>query len=70
MRARDIMSRPVTSVDTGTTVREAITALTGRGWIEALRIDPAHYILGLRLNDWVAARTGSFSGDASTRCRW
>ena len=27
----------------------------GRFWIEALRIDPAHHILGLRLNDWVAA---------------
>ncbi|MQA83474.1 MAG: prolipoprotein diacylglyceryl transferase [Streptosporangiales bacterium] len=26
----------------------------GRAWIEYLRIDPAHYILGLRLNDWVA----------------
>ena len=27
----------------------------GRFWIEALRIDPAHHIAGLRLNDWVAA---------------
>jgi phosphatidylglycerol---prolipoprotein diacylglyceryl transferase len=26
----------------------------GRGWIEALRIDPAHHILGLRLNDWMS----------------
>jgi prolipoprotein diacylglyceryl transferase len=26
----------------------------GRFWIEALRIDNAHHILGLRLNDWVA----------------
>ncbi len=26
----------------------------GRGWIEALRIDPAHQVLGLRLNDWTS----------------
>jgi prolipoprotein diacylglyceryl transferase len=26
----------------------------GRGWIEALRSDPAHHLLGLRLNDWVS----------------
>jgi len=26
----------------------------GRAWIEALRIDEAHHVLGLRLNDWVS----------------
>ncbi len=26
----------------------------GRGWVEALRTDPAHRFLGVRLNDWVA----------------
>jgi prolipoprotein diacylglyceryl transferase len=26
----------------------------GRFWIEMLRVDPAHHIAGLRLNDWVA----------------
>lgn len=26
----------------------------GRFWIEALRIDTAHHILGMRLNDWVS----------------
>lgn len=26
----------------------------GRAWIEALRIDEAHHILGLRLNDWTS----------------
>ena len=26
----------------------------GRAWIESLRVDYAHHILGLRLNDWTA----------------
>jgi len=26
----------------------------GRGWIEYLRVDDAHHILGLRLNDWTS----------------
>jgi prolipoprotein diacylglyceryl transferase len=26
----------------------------GRGWIESLRVDPAHSFLGLRLNDWTS----------------
>jgi prolipoprotein diacylglyceryl transferase len=26
----------------------------GRGWIEWLRVDEAHHILGLRLNDWTS----------------
>ncbi|MFI0819290.1 prolipoprotein diacylglyceryl transferase [Streptomyces sp. NPDC021098] len=26
----------------------------GRGWVEALRVDEAHRILGVRLNDWTA----------------
>jgi prolipoprotein diacylglyceryl transferase len=26
----------------------------GRGWIESLRIDDAHHLLGLRLNDWTS----------------
>ncbi|SDT78275.1 prolipoprotein diacylglyceryl transferase [Streptomyces sp. TLI_053] len=30
------------------------TYTVGRFWIEWLRIDDAHHILGLRLNDWVA----------------
>jgi phosphatidylglycerol---prolipoprotein diacylglyceryl transferase len=33
----------------------------GRFWVEALRIDPAHHIAGLRVNDWVAA-AGFFAG--------
>jgi prolipoprotein diacylglyceryltransferase len=26
----------------------------GRGWIEALRIDPANELFGLRLNEWTS----------------
>ncbi|POM23944.1 Prolipoprotein diacylglyceryl transferase [Actinomadura rubteroloni] len=26
----------------------------GRGWVEALRVDEAHHVLGLRLNDWTS----------------
>ncbi|MCO6005915.1 prolipoprotein diacylglyceryl transferase [Actinoallomurus purpureus] len=26
----------------------------GRAWIEWLRVDPAHHVLGLRLNDWTS----------------
>ncbi len=30
----------------------------GRFWVEGLRIDPAHNIAGLRLNQWVALIVG------------
>lgn len=30
----------------------------GRGWIEALRVDDAHHLLGLRLNDWTSIVLG------------
>ncbi|MGI9135611.1 MAG: prolipoprotein diacylglyceryl transferase family protein, partial [Candidatus Nanopelagicales bacterium] len=30
----------------------------GRFWIESLRIDDAHHILGLRLNDWTSILVG------------
>jgi len=36
----------------------------GRIWIEALRIDPAHHILGFRLNVWVALICGVAAGGA------
>jgi prolipoprotein diacylglyceryl transferase len=30
------------------------TYTAGRGWIEALRVDPANHFLGLRINDWIS----------------
>ena len=33
----------------------------GRVWIEALRIDEAHHILGFRLNDWVSVVVGGLA---------
>jgi prolipoprotein diacylglyceryltransferase len=33
----------------------------GRVWIEALRIDEAHRILGFRLNDWVSVVVGGIA---------
>jgi prolipoprotein diacylglyceryl transferase len=30
------------------------TYTVGRGWIEALRVDTAEHVLGLRLNDWTS----------------
>jgi CBS domain-containing protein len=47
MRARDIMSRPVTSVDTDTTVREAITALTENGFATVPVVDDAGRVVGI-----------------------
>jgi prolipoprotein diacylglyceryl transferase len=32
----------------------AMAYTAGRFWIEALRVDPAHRLLGLRLNEWTA----------------
>jgi CBS domain-containing protein len=39
MRARDIMSRPVVSVDTRSTVRDAVTALTEHGFAAVPVVD-------------------------------
>jgi prolipoprotein diacylglyceryl transferase len=42
-------------LDRGRTFALYVAAYTaGRAWIEWLRIDPTHHILGLRLNDWTA----------------
>jgi prolipoprotein diacylglyceryl transferase len=43
------------SLTHGRTFALYVAAYTvGRGWIESLRIDDAHHVLGLRLNDWTA----------------
>lgn len=47
MRARDVMSRPVVSVDTETTVREAITILTERGFAAVPVIDDVGHVVGI-----------------------
>jgi predicted transcriptional regulator len=47
MRARDIMSRPVTSVDTATTVREAITVLTENGFATVPVVDGSGRVVGI-----------------------
>ena len=36
----------------------ALAYVVGRAWIEALRVDPAHHFLGLRLNDWTSLIVG------------
>ena len=45
----------------------------GRLWVEALRVDPAHEILGVRLNDWVfgfvVLLAGAFVAWSLTRLR-
>ncbi|MFD1938455.1 prolipoprotein diacylglyceryl transferase [Nonomuraea mangrovi] len=42
-------------LDRGRTFALYAAAYTaGRAWIEWLRIDPSHHIVGLRLNDWTA----------------
>jgi prolipoprotein diacylglyceryl transferase len=42
-------------LDRGRTFAAYVMLYTaGRAWIEYLRVDEAHHLLGLRLNDWVA----------------
>jgi CBS domain-containing protein len=47
MRARDIMSRPVVSVDTRSTVRDAVTALTEHGFAAVPVIDDGDRVVGM-----------------------
>ncbi|HEY7595560.1 MAG TPA: CBS domain-containing protein [Actinophytocola sp.] len=47
MRARDVMSRPVISVDTATTVREATTVLTEHGFAAVPVVDERDHVVGI-----------------------
>lgn len=47
MRARDVMSRPVISVDTGATVLEAVTALTEHGFAAVPVVDDGDRVVGI-----------------------
>lgn len=47
MRARDIMSRPVISMDTRSTVREAITVLTENGFATVPVVDDGGRVVGI-----------------------
>jgi prolipoprotein diacylglyceryl transferase len=47
----------------------AATYTVGRGWIEALRVDDAHHIAGLRLNDWTSIIVFTVSVGAFIWCR-
>jgi CBS domain-containing protein len=47
MRARDIMSRPVFSVDTRSTVRDAVTILTEHGFATVPVVDEEDRVVGI-----------------------
>ena len=47
MRARDVMSRPVVSVDTGATVLDAVTALTEHGFAAVPVVDDGDQVVGI-----------------------
>jgi CBS domain-containing protein len=47
MRARDVMSRPVVSVDTGATVLDAVTALTEHGFAAVPVVDDGDRVVGI-----------------------
>jgi CBS domain-containing protein len=47
MKARDVMSRPVLSIDRDTSVREAITLLTGHGFAAVPVVDDLGRVIGI-----------------------
>jgi CBS domain-containing protein len=65
MRARDIMSRPVVSVDTHDTIRDAVTALTEHGFAAVPVIDDGDRVVGI-FSESDGLRAGHRHGDAVT----
>jgi CBS domain-containing protein len=65
MRARDIMSRPVVSVDTRSTVRDAVTALTEHGFAAVPVVDDGDHVVGI-FSESDGLRTGHRSEDPVT----
>ena len=47
MRARDVMIRPVVSVDTRSTVRDAVTVLTEHGFAAVPVVDDGDQVVGI-----------------------
>lgn len=47
MRARDVMSRPVVSIDTRSTVRDAVTVLTEHGFAAVPVVDDGDQVVGI-----------------------
>ncbi len=64
MRARDVMSRPVVSVDTRTTVREATTVLTEHGFGSVPVVDDGRVVGIFSESDALRADTGNGDRDA------
>ncbi|WP_436498328.1 CBS domain-containing protein [Actinokineospora sp. HUAS TT18] len=58
MRARDVMTRPVVSVDADTTIREAITVLTDNGFAALPVVDDVGRVIGV-FSESDAMRAGS-----------
>jgi CBS domain-containing protein len=47
MKARDVMSRPVVSIGPATSIRQAITLLTGKGFAAIPVVDEAGQVIGI-----------------------
>jgi CBS domain-containing protein len=65
MRARDIMNRPVFSVDTASTIREAVTILTEHGFATVPVVDDAGQVVGI-FSESDGLRAGGRTNDPVT----